>query len=169
MKKCRTLYILKYLWRNTDEDHPATTAGLLSALEADGITVNLVYEGRASKVTLDKSKLEEIETYYIQSAEDGANENQIEESKKAIAHLEMNLKIAEQAKDIAANLKRETKNVVQEQPKSRGLPLLGDVARTPQKQSADFRQRQILTKKIYTRTPKSQCITPRERKKIMKL
>ena len=40
MKKCRTLYILKYLWRNTDEDHPATTAGLLSALEADGITVN---------------------------------------------------------------------------------------------------------------------------------
>lgn len=92
----------------------------------------------------------------------------ITQAEKAIAHLEMNLKIAEQAKDIAANLKRETKNVVQEQPKSRGLPLLGDVARTPQKQSADFRQRQILTKKIYTRTPKSQCITPRERKKIMK-
>ena len=40
MKKCRTLYVLKYLWRNTDEDHPVTTAGLLSALEADGITVN---------------------------------------------------------------------------------------------------------------------------------
>lgn len=55
----------------------------------DGITVNLVYEGRAAKVTLDKNKLEEIEAYYIKCAEEGANENQIEECKKAIAHLDI--------------------------------------------------------------------------------
>ena len=36
----------------------------------DGITVNLVYEGRAAKVTLDKRKLEEIEAYYAQCEEE---------------------------------------------------------------------------------------------------
>ena len=55
----------------------------------DGITVNLVYEGRAAKVTLDKDKLEEIEAYYQKCEDEGANENQIEESKKAIAHLDV--------------------------------------------------------------------------------
>lgn len=54
----------------------------------DGITVNIVYEGRAAKVTLKSEKLEEIEEYYRQCADMGANEYQIEESKKAIAHLE---------------------------------------------------------------------------------
>ena len=67
----------------------------------DGITVNLVYEGRASKVTLDKSKLEEIEAYYIQCAEEGANENQIEASKKAIAHLDVILGDPDRLKAIA--------------------------------------------------------------------
>ncbi len=55
----------------------------------DGITVNLVYEGRAAKVTLDEDKLEEIEAYYAKCEEDGANEHQIEESKKAIANLDI--------------------------------------------------------------------------------
>lgn len=55
----------------------------------DGITVNLVYEGRAAKVTLDSAKVREIEEYYEQCAEEGANEYQIEESKKAVAHLDV--------------------------------------------------------------------------------
>ena len=67
----------------------------------DGITVNLVYEGRAAKVTLDKDKLEEIEEYYIQCAEEGANENQIEESKKAMAHLHVILGDHDRLKTIA--------------------------------------------------------------------
>ena len=93
----------------------------------------------------------------------------IKQAEKAIAHLEMNLKIAEQAKDIAATLKREAKHVVKTQPqKNRGLPALNEVAKTPQQQSADFRQRQILTKKIYTRVPRSQCITPRGRRRLLK-
>lgn len=54
----------------------------------DGITVNLVYEGRAAKVALNSSKVREIEEYYDRCAEEGANEYQIEESKKAVAHLE---------------------------------------------------------------------------------
>ena len=53
----------------------------------DEITVRIVYEGRAAKVLLDNSKLQEIEAYYAQCAEEGASEYQIEESKKASAHM----------------------------------------------------------------------------------
>lgn len=53
----------------------------------DEITVRIVYEGRAAKVILDNSKLEEIEAYYARCAEDGASEYQIEESKKASAQM----------------------------------------------------------------------------------
>lgn len=54
----------------------------------DEITVRIVYEGRAAKVTLNDDKLKEIEDYYRQCAEIGANENQIEESKKAVAKMD---------------------------------------------------------------------------------
>jgi len=53
----------------------------------DEITVPIVYEGRAAKVILDNSKLEEIEAYYAQCAEDGSSDYQIEESKKASANM----------------------------------------------------------------------------------
>jgi type I restriction enzyme, R subunit len=53
----------------------------------DEITVRIVYEGRAAKVVLNNAKLEEIEAYYQQCAEDGSNEHQIEESKKASANM----------------------------------------------------------------------------------
>lgn len=55
----------------------------------DGITVNLVYDGRAARVTLDQQKVKEIEEYYAQCELEGANEHQIEESQKAVAHLDM--------------------------------------------------------------------------------
>ncbi len=50
---------------------------------ADEITVRIVYEGRAAKVLLDNSKLEEIEDYYAECADDGASNYAIEESKQA--------------------------------------------------------------------------------------
>ena len=54
----------------------------------DGITVNLVYDGRAARVTLDNAKVKEIEQYYDQCEAQGANEHQIEESQKAVAKME---------------------------------------------------------------------------------
>ncbi len=54
----------------------------------DGITVNLVYDGRAARVTLDSAKVKEIEQYYDQCEAQGANEHQIEESQKAVAKME---------------------------------------------------------------------------------
>ena len=55
----------------------------------DGITVNLVYDGRAAKVTLDQEKIKQIEEYYAKCEREGANEHQIEESQKAVANMEI--------------------------------------------------------------------------------
>lgn len=55
---------------------------------ADGITERIVYEGRAAKVLLDNAKLKEIEDYYKLCVEEGSNEHQIEESKKAVTKME---------------------------------------------------------------------------------
>lgn len=55
----------------------------------DGITVNLVYDGRAARVTLDQEKIHQIEKYYAQCEKEGANEHQIEESQKAVSNLDI--------------------------------------------------------------------------------
>ena len=55
---------------------------------SDGITRRIVYEGRAAKVFADRKQLEAIEAYYKQCAEMGANEYQIEESKKAVTQMD---------------------------------------------------------------------------------
>lgn len=48
----------------------------------DEITVRLVYDGRLVKAVLDEKKLYEIEKYYQDALDNGANEYQVEESKK---------------------------------------------------------------------------------------
>jgi len=53
----------------------------------DEITVRIVYEGRAAKVILNNSELQKIETYYQEAAEAGANDYQVEESKKQSANM----------------------------------------------------------------------------------
>ncbi|MBN4048417.1 type I restriction endonuclease subunit R [Flavobacteriaceae bacterium AH-315-O20] len=53
----------------------------------DEITVKLVYEGRAAKVILNNTKLDEIEDYYGQCVAEGASEYQVDESKKASASM----------------------------------------------------------------------------------
>jgi len=64
--------------------HPYT----MTEAVKDEITVNLVYDGRAARVTLRENKLREIEEYYDKCASLGASEEQIEESQKAVAHLD---------------------------------------------------------------------------------
>ena len=54
---------------------------------ADGITRRIVYEGRAAKVFTDNRQLQEIENYYKKCEAEGANEYQIEESKKAVTQM----------------------------------------------------------------------------------
>ncbi|MBM9616636.1 type I restriction endonuclease subunit R [Desulfobulbus rhabdoformis] len=69
----------------------------------DGITVPIVYEGRAAKVVLDNSKLEEIEKYYEKCAKQGANTHQIEASKKASANMNAILGDPDRIRALAAD------------------------------------------------------------------
>ncbi|UCQ19737.1 type I restriction endonuclease subunit R [Edwardsiella piscicida] len=66
---------------------PAIDSYTMAESVNDGITVRIVYEGRAAKVVLDNSKLDEIERYYQACEAQGASEYQIEESKKATASM----------------------------------------------------------------------------------
>ena len=67
----------------------------------DEITVRIVYEGRAAKVLLNNSELEKIEKYYEHCAEEGTNEYQIEESKKAVASMNVILGDPDRLKSLA--------------------------------------------------------------------
>jgi type I restriction enzyme, R subunit len=67
----------------------------------DEITVRIVYEGRAAKVLLDDTKLAEIEAYYREAEALGANEYQVEKSKKAVANMEVILGDPDRLKAVA--------------------------------------------------------------------
>ena len=70
----------------------------------DNITVRIVYEGRAAKVLLEEKKLAEIEEYYKQCSEEGTNDYQIEESKKAVTNMEVILGDPDRLETLAKDL-----------------------------------------------------------------
>ena len=80
----------------------------------DEITVRIVYEGRAAKVLLENSKLQEIEDYYDKCAEDGASEYQIEESKKANVHMNAILGDPDRLKALAEDFVKHYENRIYE-------------------------------------------------------
>ena len=56
---------------------------------ADGLTVSIKYHPRIAKVLLDDEKVKQIEAYYKTCADDGATEEDIEASKKAMSSMEV--------------------------------------------------------------------------------
>lgn len=80
----------------------------------DGITVRIVYEGRAAKVLLDNYKLKEIEEYYANCAEEGTNEYQIEESKKATAKMTTIIGDPDRIRAVAEDFVRHYENRLEE-------------------------------------------------------
>ncbi len=56
---------------------------------ADGLTVSIKYHPRITKVLLDEEKVHQIEAYYKRCADDGATEEDIEASKKAMSSMEV--------------------------------------------------------------------------------
>lgn len=56
---------------------------------ADGLTVSIKYHPRIAKVLLDQEKVQQIENYYKQCADDGATAEDIEASKKAMSSMEI--------------------------------------------------------------------------------
>lgn len=87
---------------------------------ADEITVPLVYEGRAAKVLLHNDKLKEIEAYYEKCAEEGSNENQVEESKKAMSQMNVILGDPSRLKALAEDFVQHYEKRVAEKSSVRG-------------------------------------------------
>ena len=56
---------------------------------ADGLTVSIKYHPRIAKVLLDQERVKQIEAYYKKCADDGATEEDIEASKKAMSSMEV--------------------------------------------------------------------------------
>lgn len=56
---------------------------------ADGLTVSIKYHPRIAKVLLDDKKIQEIEDYYKQCADDGATAEDVAASKKAMSSMEV--------------------------------------------------------------------------------
>ena len=56
---------------------------------ADGLTVSIKYHPRIAKVLLDSEKVRQIEAYYAKCAEDGATQEDVEASKKAMSSMDV--------------------------------------------------------------------------------
>ncbi|WP_321308184.1 type I restriction endonuclease subunit R [Marinifilum fragile] len=80
----------------------------------DEITVRIVYEGRAAKVALHNSELEKIEKYYQEAAEAGANDYQIEESKKQSANMNAILGDPDRLDEVAKDFVEHYENRINE-------------------------------------------------------
>jgi type I restriction enzyme R subunit len=80
----------------------------------DGITVNLVYEGRTAKVTLDTEQVQKIEEYYADCGVLGANEYQIEKSKNSVTKLNTIIGNPDRIKAVAADFVDHYEKRVQE-------------------------------------------------------
>ena len=80
----------------------------------DGITVNLVYDGRAAKVTLNQEKVREIEAYYDSCVREGASEYQVEESKKSITNMEVIIGDPDMLRAVAEDFIKHYENRVEE-------------------------------------------------------
>ena len=93
---------------------PSVDSYTMTESVADRITVRIVYEGRAAKVLLDNSKLQEIEEYYARCADEGSSEYQIEESKKANAQMNAILGDPDRIKAVAADFVSHYENRVNE-------------------------------------------------------
>ncbi len=71
---------------------------------ADGLTVPIKYHPRIAKVLLDNKKVSEIEEYYKRCANDGATEEDIRASKKAMSSMEIILGEPSRLERLAADI-----------------------------------------------------------------
>ncbi|GHV29008.1 restriction endonuclease subunit R [Spirochaetia bacterium] len=67
----------------------------------DGITVRIAYEPRLARVILSEEQAKEIQQYYDKCIAEGTNENQVEESKRAMSEMNKVLGHPERLKKLA--------------------------------------------------------------------
>ena len=71
---------------------------------ADGLTVSIKYHPRIAKVLLDQEKVRQIEAYYRLCAEEGATEEDVEASKRAMSSMEIILGEPSRLERLAADI-----------------------------------------------------------------
>ena len=82
----------------------------------DGITVRIAYEPRLVRVILSEDDAKEIQKYYNRCAEQGANEEQIEESKRAMSKMTAILGHPDRLKKLAADIIQHYETLCAEKP-----------------------------------------------------
>ena len=80
----------------------------------DEITVRIVYEGRAAKVLLNNSKIQEIEDYYAACISEGASEYQVDASKKATTNMNTIIGDPDRLKAVARDFVQHYENRIDE-------------------------------------------------------
>ena len=70
----------------------------------DGITVRIAYEPRLARVILSEEQAREIKEYYDKCTEEGANPEQVEESKRAMTEMRRILGHPDRLKRLAADI-----------------------------------------------------------------
>ncbi|MGZ0051491.1 type I restriction endonuclease subunit R [Brevibacillus gelatini] len=70
----------------------------------DGITVRIAYEPRLARVILSDEQAKEIQRYYEKCTEEGANPEQVEESKRAMSEMKRVLGHPDRLKRLAADI-----------------------------------------------------------------
>jgi type I restriction enzyme R subunit len=80
----------------------------------DEITVRIVYEGRAAKVLLNNSKIQEIEDYHASCISEGASEYQVDASKKATTNMNTIIGDPDRLKAVARDFVQHYENRIDE-------------------------------------------------------
>jgi type I restriction enzyme R subunit len=83
----------------------------------DGITVPITYEPRLARVLLSDDQAKEIQKYYNQCLDEGANPDQVEKSKRAMSEMKRILGHPERQKKLAADIVTHYEALCYEKPK----------------------------------------------------
>lgn len=82
----------------------------------DGITVRIQYEPRLARVILSDAQLDEIQKYYDKCIQDGANEEQVESSKRAMSKMSAILGNPDRLKKLAKDIVEHYEALCDEKP-----------------------------------------------------
>lgn len=82
----------------------------------DGITVRIAYEPRLARVILSEEQAKQIQKYYDKCTEDGANPEQVEESKRAMSEMRKILGHPERLKRLAKDIVTHYESLCSEKP-----------------------------------------------------
>lgn len=82
----------------------------------DGITVKISYEPRLARVITNQQQVDEIDNYYKTVEEEGANAEQIEASKRAMANMTQILSHPDRIRKVVQDIAEHYEKVVSEKP-----------------------------------------------------